>query len=561
MSDRAKIALLVAATILLFDLWLALGWLRADWIAHRNVLLFWMFAEVAVVVCLIWWLQGALLSRRLQPALAALRAAMPNRVANRTTDAAVEIEERVQTLTQQTAHHAVELAEATQTRRAVEQALYETQERYALAVRAAEDGLWEWHSSTDALYISPRWLAMLGFAEGELAPVFETWRTRIHPEDRSAVERALAMHIDSAAETRFESEHRVLHKDGTTRWVLSRGTALRHAGGKAYRMICLDSDITQYKRIEATLQHVAAGTANVTGAEFYRALVEHFARALDVAEVFLTECIDQPPTRVRTLACWERGQFTSDEYDLAPTPCKVVVDTKERYFIPQDLAVHFPNESPYGYVSYLGMPILSSRGRVIGHLVFKDDKPMDQGFLMDAVYRIFTARAGIEMQRSAREKGLLRTAQGLDSIADARQRLVALVSEFANYTGAREAFITHCLDDPPTRVRALCYWNDGELTFDVDYDLAGNPCEQVYGDGQTLYWPKQLAERWPLERELNRASYLGIALTDAASGRTIGHLACCDNQPMHEEAPSADAIALFAARGCAALLAFLKTQR
>lgn len=557
MSDRTKISLLVALALLIFGLWLTFGWLPGDLTEHRRPLMFWLLLEGVLVACFLWWQYGTLTSRRLRPSLTALRGALPNLATTDAPDAAAEIEQRIQALMQQAAQTSAALAEATHARKVAEQSLYENQERYALAVRAAEDGLWEWHMGTAALYVSPRWLAMLGFAEGELPPVFDSWRLRIHPEDRAGVERALAAHLESSTEVRFESEHRVVHKDGATRWVLSRGTALRHAGGKAYRMICLDSDITTYKRIEATLQHVAAGTANVAGPEFYRALVEHFARALNVAEVFVTECVDQPATRVRTLACWERGKFIQDEYELAPTPCKIVFDTKERYFIPKDLAAHFPNELPYGFVSYLGMPILSSRGRVMGHLVFKDDKPMDQGFIMDSVYRIFTARAGVEMQRSARERGLLRTAQGLDTIPDARQRLAALVSEFANYMGAREAFITRCLDDPPTRVRALCYWKDGEIAFDVDYDLAGNPCEQVYGDGRTLYWPKLLAERWPLEREFDRESYLGLPLTDSSSARVLGHLACCDSKPMQEEAPSEDALALFTARGRAALLAFL----
>ncbi len=558
MKDRTKIALLTAASLLGFGLLVGYTWLPTEWASRRAGLLLWLLLGAVAVAGFVWWQYGLLEARRLRPALTALRAATPG-YAEAAADASTEMAQRAQVLAQQAARSAAALADATNARRAAEQALHESQERYALAVRAAEDGLWEWHTATDVLYLSPRWESMLGFAEGELPPVFATWLERIHPSDRPTVQRALEAHV-AGASTRFESEHRVVHKDGSARWVFARGTALRNASGKTYRMICLDSDITQYKRIEATLQHVAAGTANVTGAEFYRALVEHFAQALDVAEVFVTECIDQPPTRVRTLACWERGTFIQEEYDLAPTPCKVVFDTKQRYFVPRDLAMHFPNELPYGFVSYLGVPILSSHGFVLGHLVIKDDKPMDEGVLMEAVYRIFTARAGVEMQRSAREKSLLRAAHGLSAISDARQRLAALVSDFSKYCGAREAFITQCLDDPPTRVRALCYWHDGATSFDVEYDLAGNPCEQVYGDGKALYWPKLLGERWPLEREFNRESYLGLPLKDAASGRVLGHLACCDSQSMAEEAPDADALALFTERGRAELLAHLKAH-
>jgi PAS domain S-box-containing protein len=109
---------------------------------------------------------------------------------------------------------------------------------------------------------------MLGFSESDSTKIESTLTDRVHPDHRLAVERAPHAHIRGET-TRFESEHRLLHKDGGERWVLSRGAAIRHASGKAYRMIGLDSDITGYKRIEATLQHVAKGTANVTGREFF----------------------------------------------------------------------------------------------------------------------------------------------------------------------------------------------------------------------------------------------------------------------------------------------------
>lgn len=441
-----------------------------------------------------------------------------------------------------------------QARKQAEQALQLSEERYVLAVRSANDGLWEWNLDSGEVYLSPRWKGMLGFGEDELRGTADEWRERMHPDDRPGVDAALQANLQGRT-PRYEHEHRLLHKDGSVRWILSRGAVIRHASGKPYRMLGLDSDITLYKRIEATMQHVAAGTANVLGVGFYRALVMHFAQALNVAEAFVTECVDYPPTRVRTLACWERDHFIDDEYELAPTPCKVVFDSKERYFVPRDLALHFPNEQPYGFVSYLGIPILDSRERILGHLVFKDDKPMQESILMDAVYRIFTTRTAIEIERGLREKALLRVADGFASLTGREQRLGALVSEFAHYVGAREAFITRCLDDPPTRVRALCYWNEGKLIYDVEYDLPGNPCEQVIGEAQALYWPKSLAERWPLEREFNRESYLGLPLIDPSSGRVLGHLACCDDRPMSEQAPAAEALSLFAQRARDELLA------
>jgi DNA-binding response OmpR family regulator len=65
-----------------------------------------------------------------------------------------------------------------------QEALRESEERYALAARGANDGLWDWNLLTGALYFSPRWKAMLGFGENEIEDRLEEWMGRIHDADR-----------------------------------------------------------------------------------------------------------------------------------------------------------------------------------------------------------------------------------------------------------------------------------------------------------------------------------------------------------------------------------------
>jgi hypothetical protein len=257
----------------------------------------------------------------------------------------------------------------------------------------------------------------------------------------------------------------------------------------------------------------------------------------------MTECVDSPPTRVRTLACWEDGHFSDDEYELAPTPCKKVIEDGVSCFIPRHLMTEFPNELPYGFNSYLGIPIFGSHRKVLGHLVFKDKREMDESMLLDSVYRIFTARAGGEMERSHEQQILLDIAQGLPTLSGA-DRLSGLVRNFAQFMGAREAFITECLDWPVTRVKALVYWNAGQVMTNVEYDIAGNPCEEVFGKGERLHYPKAVGVRWPLELPLGRESYLGIPCHDL-EGRIIGHLACFDDTAMNDEVPDEGALKLF----------------
>jgi diguanylate cyclase (GGDEF)-like protein/PAS domain S-box-containing protein len=128
-------------------------------------------------------------------------------------------------------------------RRAAEAALRESAERYELAVRGTNDGIWDWDLVADRLYLSPRWKQIVGYEEDELGDLPHEWLDRIHPDDSPRVLRKIAAHV--AGETPlFEDEHRVRHQDGSYRWVLCRGFAARDAGGEPHRMAGAQTDVT-----------------------------------------------------------------------------------------------------------------------------------------------------------------------------------------------------------------------------------------------------------------------------------------------------------------------------
>jgi diguanylate cyclase (GGDEF)-like protein/PAS domain S-box-containing protein len=125
----------------------------------------------------------------------------------------------------------------------VEEALRESEQRYALAVRGANDGIWDWNLRTGQVYFSPRWKAILGYTEDEVGDGPEQWLDRVHPEDVERVKAGILAHCEGRS-THFEDEHRVRHKDGNYRWVLTRGFAVRDPEGRAYRLVGAQTDVT-----------------------------------------------------------------------------------------------------------------------------------------------------------------------------------------------------------------------------------------------------------------------------------------------------------------------------
>lgn len=148
-----------------------------------------------------------------------------------------------------------------QDRKLAEQALKESEARYALAVLGANDGIWDWDLQAKRLYYSTRWKMILGYSEDEIGNNPDEWFARIHPEDRQQVMQKLQDHIQGLT-PHFESEHRLRHKrsdagEACFIWVHSRGIAVRDQNGSVYRMAGSLTDITNRKRIEQKLLYDA----------------------------------------------------------------------------------------------------------------------------------------------------------------------------------------------------------------------------------------------------------------------------------------------------------------
>ena len=134
-----------------------------------------------------------------------------------------------------------------------ERALRESEERLALAVAGAQEGVWDWNLETNAVVYSARWKEMLGYSGEEIEPHVSAWERLAHPDDRSRADRA----NDSVARgdrSTYEAEFRLRHKDGHYVHVLSRGFPIRReANGPVVRLVGTHLDLTERKRAEAAL--------------------------------------------------------------------------------------------------------------------------------------------------------------------------------------------------------------------------------------------------------------------------------------------------------------------
>ncbi len=189
------------------------------------------------------------------------------------------------------------------------------------------------------------------------------------------------------------------------------------------------AEMAERQRAEQQLRAIDQGLANVTGGDFFRALVRNIAQALQVRYAFVAECVHHEGPEgpaggiARARAFWRGDEFgPSFEYKLAGTPCLEVLEGGTCHFA-NDLQSRFPADPAlvrWGAESYVGMPLVDSNDRVIGHLVVIDTQPMPDAALATALLRLSAGRAGAELERLKADEGLK---HALVEVEDLKNRL------------------------------------------------------------------------------------------------------------------------------------------
>ena len=181
----------------------------------------------------------------------------------------------------------------------------------------------------------------------------------------------------------------------------------RDAHGAIVGVVGLVRDTTERHLEEERFKSIVVGTASATGKDFFPTLVRHMAAALRARYAFISDCDNQK--RAKVLAVWTGDRFGETfEFDIADTPCMKVLNGEVCHY-KEGLKALFPLDTglvDWQAESYLGVPMLDSEGRVIGHIAILDDKPMERDAHAIDLVTIFAARAAAELKRQRAEADL-----------------------------------------------------------------------------------------------------------------------------------------------------------
>jgi len=346
------------------------------------------------------------------------------------------------------------------------------------------------------------------------------------------------------------------------------------------------------------LRKLDEGVAAQTGASFFPHLVSALAQTLGACCAYVSE-ISHESYQANVLAYWSNNTFREPfTYALAGTPCECVLDNQIVAFS-RNITEMFPKDRKWfaslEAQSFLAIPLCNGEGRVRGHLAVLDSRERDWGEVDFEILRIFSARAGAELERRDYEKRLEATNASLQranaqlrrevthrieaeeqlASSEAKSEHVAdlirvinngitantgaeffreLTRSLAAALAAHTVFVAQ-IDTTRYEAEILALWSGEGFGPLGRFNLSATPCESIL-DGQIAAFPRRVAELFPASREILEArgiqSYLAIPIVDEA-GTVTGHIAVQDQRERAWTETEFGILRLFANRAAAEL--------
>ncbi len=190
------------------------------------------------------------------------------------------------------------------------------------------------------------------------------------------------------------------------------------------------------------LKEIFEGTSEFTGQQFFRSLVKQLAQVLNVHGVWVTEYKEEEH-RLNALAFWLDGKFVEKyEYNVKGTPCEPVLEKNDIFHVPNNVIELYPEDpdlEPLGAVSYMGLVLKDTEGKILGHLALLDQEPMEELPEVFVVFKLFATRAAAELRRLQYEKRLKGSESKINRLLNGTMDAIIELNENLEITQANEA--------------------------------------------------------------------------------------------------------------------------
>ncbi len=326
----------------------------------------------------------------------------------------------------------------------------------------------------------------------------------IHPDDRTLVD--LAVRDGIARHAPYSMEYRIVHADGSIRWVIERGQGVFDQDGKVRWLDGVITDITSRKRMEMALTATSEFVSRPSQGDFIESLVRHAAETLSLDYVHVALLIPDM-SRVRTLAAWLDGnRFPNWSYALANTPCQDIIQL-DRRCIESGVQAAYPLDEDlkkFGAEAYVGEPLINAEGVAFGLIVGIRRTPLRDGDMVQANLRILAGRAAAECAqreytrelRSERDttRNILNTAETMIVALDTQGRITLINRMGCQLLGYSEAeligqdWFTFCLPDNQRVEEVRAVFRKALANDLVGSEYFENPVRTRSGESRLIAW-------------------------------------------------------------------------
>ena len=237
------------------------------------------------------------------------------------------------------------------------------QDRFALAVAGSQDGIWDWNIADDSQYMSPRWKEILGYADHELPNQFSSFEDHLHPEDKAKVLNHIRNYLEGEIKE-YVLQFRMRHRNGSYRWILSRGAGIRDENGKIYRLAGSHTDITnrkiQEEKIELFLQIIEHIPVTVVVTDLEGRIEYVNPRFTETTGYSREEALGQNPRILKS------GIMSSIEYQNMWQQIKAGKEWRGEFY-------NCRKDGSYYWESSLIAPVHNGQGMITHFLAVKED--------------------------------------------------------------------------------------------------------------------------------------------------------------------------------------------